>query len=130
MGPEPEAMQAALCQTYAPRDPLREFARGEIRLNDLRILIQHLPPDSALHRALPQMQGWRPADYLLAEVINVGRYQAALFSAANSADGHFAEPEWVETPQSAHQRALEEAERAARMDDVRAWLVDIEQQLE
>lgn len=122
-------MQAALCQTYAPRDPLREFARGLIPLNELRILIHHLPPDSALHRALPEMQGWTVTDYLLAEVINASRMHLAITAAANSENGEVQRPEPVETPQSAHLRALEEAERQERLDGVREWLSDIERQL-
>lgn len=37
-------------QEYAPRDPLAEFLAGKITLRKLRVMIEHLPPDSAWHR--------------------------------------------------------------------------------
>lgn len=42
MGKWPEETRAALCQEYAPRDPFAEFARGEISISMLRMLIKHL----------------------------------------------------------------------------------------
>lgn len=49
--------------TYAPRDPLAEYLAGRITLRKLRVMIEHLPPDSAWHRA--RGGPWRDTESLL-----------------------------------------------------------------
>lgn len=55
---------AALQATYAPRDPLREYLRGDMSTWQLRGLVEALPPDSALHRAHRE-NDWSDADWML-----------------------------------------------------------------
>lgn len=127
MGPEPEAAYAALCATYAPRNPFREFGHGVIDLNALRVLIQGLPLDSALHRAIPEMQGWTPTEYLLAEAINAVNWTSAILVAVNSESGSVVAPEPVETPEIAAKR---EAERLAEEHAQRAAYAWFESQFQ
>lgn len=48
---------------YAPRDPLAEYLAGKITLRKLRVMIEHLPPGSAWHRA--RGGPWRDTESLL-----------------------------------------------------------------
>ena len=50
-------------QVYAPRDPLAEYLAGRITLRKLRVMIEHLPPGSAWHRATAGP--WRDVESLL-----------------------------------------------------------------
>lgn len=70
-------------QTYAGRDPLGEYFRGEITLRQLRVMVEHLPSDSALHRA-SRGHEWREVEYLLAETADAVRTLAAITVAVNS----------------------------------------------
>lgn len=54
---------AALQATYAPRDPLREYLRGDMSTWQLRGLVEALPPDSALHRAHRE-NDWADSDWI------------------------------------------------------------------
>ncbi|WP_175008116.1 hypothetical protein [Cellulosimicrobium sp. TH-20] len=63
-------MEAALLQEYAPRDPLAEYLDGRITLRKLRVMIEHLPPGSALHRAL--YGPWGDTERLLHAIANHG----------------------------------------------------------
>ena len=63
---------------YAPRDPLAEYLDGRITLRKLRVMIEHLPPGSALHRAL--YGPWGDAERLLHAVANDGRALLTLTS--------------------------------------------------
>lgn len=57
-----------MCATYAPRDPVGEFWRGEISLRTLRVMVEGLPPDSAMYRADPNSRGWTVGDHLAADL--------------------------------------------------------------
>lgn len=70
-------------QQYSPRDPLAEYFRGEITLRQLRVMIEHLPSDSPVHRAARGHE-WREVEYLLAETADAVRTLAAITVAVNS----------------------------------------------
>lgn len=46
---------------------MAEFWRGDITLRHLRVLVEHLPPGSAFHRAV-NGHAWTDVEYLLAIV--------------------------------------------------------------
>lgn len=70
-------------QAYSPRDPLGEYFREEITLRQLRVMIEHLPPDSAVHRAA-RGHAWLEREYLLAETADAVRTLIAITVAVNS----------------------------------------------
>lgn len=116
LGEYPEATEAALCATYPGRDPIGEYWRGEISLRELRVLAQHLPPDSAAHRADPNRAGWTQDSHLLAEVIDAVRVLTELTRAANAAEGdrEFVAPDRYPRPiDVARQRQEDAREKAA-----------------
>lgn len=51
IGDAPEAIEASLLQAYAPRDPVREYLTAKVTARQLRVMIEHLPPDAPWHRA-------------------------------------------------------------------------------
>lgn len=62
---------------YLGRDPIAEFWRGEITLRKLRVMVEGLPPNGALARAVAghhwQQRDWHGADMvdLLGRVLTV-----------------------------------------------------------
>ncbi|PKU90764.1 hypothetical protein CQR46_0960 [Bifidobacterium pseudolongum subsp. globosum] len=62
----PEALEAALCAVYAPRDPIGEYWQGRITLRALYTLIRHMPPDNAFAREYGQ--GWDETQWLTADM--------------------------------------------------------------
>lgn len=124
MGEWPEATYAALCQAYAPRDPFAEFGHGVIDLNTLRILIEQLPVDSAMHRAHPDSAGWRPDDYLLAEISDG---ISALFNLIGTHGNQgYQPPEPRPRPGDEQRRARDAAELAAKREADDAWARNLE----
>jgi hypothetical protein len=67
LGEYPEEIEASLCATYSPRNPIQEFWRGEISLRHLRVLIEGLPPDSYLSRVARGSQ-WGDLEWILHSV--------------------------------------------------------------
>lgn len=96
-------------QTYSPRDPLGEYFQGEITLRQLRVMIEHLPPDSALHRAA-RGHDWLEGEYLLAETADAVRTLAAITVAVNSK-----RPKSVKMPDPLP-RPTDEAEEARKRE--------------
>ncbi|HLU76149.1 MAG TPA: hypothetical protein VKZ82_28485 [Nonomuraea sp.] len=120
MGDEPEAVEAALLQTYAPRDPLAEYFREEITLRQLRVMVEHLPPDSPVHRAA-RGHAWQEQEYLLAETADAVRTLAAITVAVNSKRPKSVKmpkplPRPVDELEEARKREREEAAEAAYSD--------------
>lgn len=70
-------------QTYPGRDPVGEYWQGHITLRQLRVMCDHLPPDSPVHRSA-RGHAWQETEYLLAEVADAVRTLAALTVAVNS----------------------------------------------
>lgn len=96
-------------QTYPGRDPLGEYFRAEISLRQLRVMIEHLPPDSALHRTI-RGHSWREIEYLLAEATDAVRTLIAITVAVNSR-----RPKSVKMPQPLP-RPVDELEEAQKRD--------------
>lgn len=96
-------------QTYPGRDPLGEYWRGEITLRQLRVMCEHLPPDSAVHRAA-RGHAWLEQEYLLAEVADAVRTLAAITVAVNSK-----RPKSVKMPQPLP-RPVDELEEAQKRE--------------
>ncbi|QUQ62690.1 hypothetical protein [Kutzneria sp. CA-103260] len=72
---------------------LLDHYRGTLSARRLRVLVQHLPADSNLVRALHGEQAdWRLADHLLATVVDQLAVANWLFVSANSGDGDRPEP--------------------------------------
>lgn len=70
LGDEPEAVEADLIHHYpgyGPGGPLAAFWQGRISLRLLRILVERLPPTSALARAVRGTH-WSTTDYHLADI--------------------------------------------------------------
>ncbi len=78
-----------MCATYSPRDPIGEYWRGEITLRELRVLVEGLPTDSAMHRRYPQSQGWGPGEYLQADAVDALQALFRLTLAVNSEGGKY-----------------------------------------
>lgn len=70
-------------QAYPGRDPLAEYFRDEITLRQLRVMCEHLPPDSPVHRSA-RGHAWQEQEYLLAEVADAVRTLASITVAVNS----------------------------------------------
>lgn len=94
-------------QTYPGRDPVAEYFRGDITLRQLRVMCEHLPPDSALHRAT-RGHDWQDSEYLLAEVADAVRTLASITVAVNSK-----RPKSVKMPEPLP-RPVDEAEEARK----------------
>lgn len=54
-------------------DPIAEYWRGQRSLRQLRVLIQHLPPDGALARSR-RGHAWSDTHYLLANVVDAVQF--------------------------------------------------------
>lgn len=124
MGEWPEATYAALCQAYAPRDPFAEFGHGLIDLNTLRILIEQLPLDSAMHRSHPKSRGWVTGDYLSAQIIDS---LSALFNLLQlQGNEGYEEPEPFARPGDEVRREIEATKAAAEIEASKSWARNIE----
>jgi hypothetical protein len=71
-GEHQEPADAALQGQYAPRDPIAEFLTGRISGRQLRVLVEGLPPTSALHRAL-NGHHWTDSDFIAHSTNSVER---------------------------------------------------------
>lgn len=101
---------------YAPRDPVAEFWQGRITLRKLRVMVEGLPPDGALARAVSKSP-WNATQYQLAELLDrVGRMETD-FRNANRAENTpqqpYPEPVWRPGDPTPKQKAAAER-RAAR----------------
>ena len=94
-------------QAYQGRDPIAEYWRDEITLRQLRVMIEHLPQDSPVHRSA-RGHGWMENEYLLAEVADAVRTLAAITVAVNSK-----RPKSVKMPEPLP-RPVDEAEEAKK----------------
>ncbi|NGO68228.1 hypothetical protein G5C65_07650 [Streptomyces sp. SB3404] len=74
LGDHPEAVEADLIRYYGyahgPGGPLAAFWRGEMTLRLLRVLVEHLPPDSATARAQAGHH-WTHRDYAAADTVDL-----------------------------------------------------------
>ena len=86
------ALQAA----YPPRDPLREYLRGDISTWQLRGLVEALPPDSALHRARRE-NDWSDSDWIDRDTNSVMRVLLYTVQSALSSS-RVAKPEFLPSP--------------------------------
>ncbi|MBB6172172.1 ADP-ribosylglycohydrolase [Nocardiopsis mwathae] len=105
-------MEAALIAEYH-RDAVAEYFRGEITLRQLRVLVEHLPPDSALHRSA-RGHTWSDDTYLLAAITDAVREHATLTAAVNAKN-----PRAIKRPDPVP-RPTDEAEQAAREEQAQA----------
>lgn len=123
MGEYPEATYGALCQEYAPRDPFMEFGHRLITLNDLRIMVETLPGDSAMHRAHPDSRGWTTRDDIQAMIANSLRTLESMVAGIGG-------QEWptshVVSPAEGRKQ---EAERLKEIAEAHDWWRGIESQL-
>lgn len=72
---------------------LLDHYRGTLSARRLRVLVQHLPADSSLVRALHGEQaGWGLTDHLLATVVDQQAVANWLFVCANSGEGDQPDP--------------------------------------
>lgn len=66
------------------RDYIADYWRGDVTLRQLRVLVQHLPPDSAAGRA-ERGHSWTDVNYQLADVFDrVGWLISVTVAAADS----------------------------------------------
>lgn len=83
---------------YAPRDPLAEYLNGRVSFRQLRVMVEHLPPGSAVHRAANGP--WGDQDWVLHDVSSRLRDLLVLTSnlnrPKNAAPRH---PEYLPSPQ-------------------------------
>lgn len=106
---------AALQAAYPPRDPLREYLRGDISTWQLRSLVEALPPGSALHRAARE-NDWLDGDWINRDNNSILRLLLYTVQSALSSS-KVPKPEFLPAPDApAAEQAVEdvEAERAAR----------------
>jgi len=101
-------MEAALCLAYAPRDPILEFFEGRITLRHLRVLIEGLPPDNAVTRAINGSH-WVDSTWLLHDVSSQLRNLNA--SVHNIVQKPPVKPQFLPTPELPRS-AAEEADEA------------------
>lgn len=73
VGQYPEEADASLQAHYAPRDPIAEFILGRISLRMLRVLIEQLPKESALVRAV-RGHDWGDAEWILHDIDSLVRW--------------------------------------------------------
>lgn len=100
-------------QTYHGRDVLAEYFREEVTLRQLRVMVEHLPPGSAFHRAV-RGHGWQESEYLLAETADAVRTLAAITVAVNSKRPKSVKmPEPLPRPVDEAEEAKKQAEREA-----------------
>ncbi len=102
------------------------YWRGECTLRQLRVLIEHLPPDSAVHRAA-RGHNWDDGTYILAEATDAIRALLALTAAVNSKKGKYKPPPPIPRPDQAEDDAEDardrEAEARARHDALKKKLL-------
>lgn len=108
-------------QTYAPRDPIGEYWRGQITLRQLRVMVDHLAPDSPVHRTA-RGHTWQDAEYLLATVADAVRTLASLTVAVNSK-----RPKSVKMPEPIPRPTdeAEEARKQAEREEAQATYADL-----
>lgn len=119
MGEWPEETRAALCQEYAPRDPFAEFARGDITINTLRLLVQHL-------------YAWTQEREFAAQIIDQLQFQRWAYASVNREKNAPAPavPDLVPRPWQAEELERQRAENAAGEVAARDWFVEnVEAQL-
>jgi hypothetical protein len=99
------------------------YFQGRCSLRQLRVLVEHLPPDSALHRAA-RGHAWGDDTYILAEAADALRSLVALTAAVNSKNGKYKPPQPLPRPgEDADQERDREAEARARHDQLKAKLL-------
>ncbi len=116
-------------QVYAPRDPVGEFWRGDLSLRTLRVMVEHLPPDSAMHRAHPEHAGVDRMQSLGFEQVDALNRLWELIRAANSEDSTYQPPKPLDRPWDAARRRREQAAEKRLRDQARSRLDDILHQL-
>ena len=87
------------------------FWRGECTLRQLRVLVEHLPPDAASVRAA-RGHSWGDAEYLLAVIADAVRDQVAAFAKVNS-KGRVPWPERIPRPDEVAAKSARREETSA-----------------
>lgn len=107
-------MEASLCAAYAPRNPLAEFWRGEITLRHLRVLIEGLPTDSALARAV--RGPWADREWILWHVESRLRESLSVLAAIASTiqTGRPVQPDYLATPDATPGQLAAQEQKAAQ----------------
>ncbi|GGX01892.1 hypothetical protein [Streptomyces chryseus] len=122
LGDYPEAVEADLAHHYpgyGPGGPVAAFWRGEITLRWLRVMVQGLPPDGAMARAMAGHH-WQHIDWAAAETRDMVERLFVAFCNANrdpkSAAVPYPERTWRPgdpMPEPADEDAKREQSRAA-----------------
>lgn len=86
------------------------------------MLIEGLPPDSALHRRYPQSRGWDNQEYLTADLVDAVQSLFNLTMAANSESGAYEPPEPLARPGDAERQAADQRQRDKRKASVLSML--------
>ncbi|MEU3289892.1 hypothetical protein [Streptomyces longwoodensis] len=85
LGEHPEAVEADLAhhyQGYGPGGPLAAYWRGELTLRQLRVMVEGLPPNGAVARAV-NGHAWQTLDYAAADTRDLAALQLTAFVNAN-----------------------------------------------
>lgn len=101
-------------QTYAPRDPVAEYMRGQISLRKLRVMVEHLPPGNAAARVVSP---WSDVENLLHDIDSQLRALRALTYNIHRGKDQLAEqPDFIPKPPTRQQREADQraAEQHAR----------------
>jgi hypothetical protein len=91
-------LEASLCATYSPRNPIQEYWRGDITLRHLRVLIEGLPPNSYLSR-VANGSHWGDTEWVLHDISSQLRVLNASVHNALSDKAHLIhDVEFLPTP--------------------------------
>ncbi|MFJ9468325.1 hypothetical protein [Streptomyces caniferus] len=123
LGDDPEAVEADLLhyyggEQYGAGGPLAAFWRGEITLRLLRIMVEHLPPDSATARAAAGHH-WQVSDWAAADTRDLLNLLLTAFLNANRDPKKPAQP-WPEPGWRPGDPLPEETEAKAEQQRTRA----------
>lgn len=109
-------MEASLCATYSPRNPIQEYWRGEITLRHLRVLIEGLPPDSYVTRAA-RGNHWGEREWLLYDVSSQLRIlNVTVHNALSEKSDVIRDVEFLPTPNDEPAEVAEEVSAQQRAD--------------
>lgn len=102
-------------QEYSPRDPLAEFWRGEITIRKLRVMVEHLPPDSA-HARAHHGNSWRDQEFMLAQIGDTLSVLTEITRVVNSENEQFRQPTPFKRPgdEKRAKKAAKQLERETR----------------
>lgn len=117
-------MEASLCATYSPRNPIQEYWRGDITLRHLRVLIEGLPPDSYISRSVRGTH-WGETEWMLHDISSQLRIlNASVHNALSKEADAIRDVEFLPTPNDDQPEEAVEvpAEQITKMDTLAAHL--------